>query len=284
MPSDITAERSAVWIKSHPAPSPEKKEKGHENRIAVLLICLTAAASAAGLFIPGMYRDKPAFILAWTGNDIITLFVVLPVFAAAAYFALKGSLTALLLRTAAMAYLLYNYAFYLFGAALNPLFFVYTSILTLSIYGLVISVPSLLIKPLGKYIPKKLPANLISAYLVLVGLILTLAESSQVVNYYLTGEPPAAPSLIFALDLTLIVPNCALAAYLLWRRTNWGFLLAFIMLFKCFAYGLVLILNTILIGSSSGEYDALLPFYLTVAAGGAGGLWLLLKNRLLTKY
>jgi hypothetical protein len=79
--------------------------------------------------------------------------------------------------------------------------------------------------------------------------------------------------LIFALDLSIVVPNTALAAVLLWRRHPWGLVLAIMMLVKAFAYGLVLSLSSTLIAGISklGPWDPFLPFYLLVTVGSITG-------------
>lgn len=86
--------------------------------------------------------------------------------------------------------------------------------------------------------------------------------------------------LIFALDLSIVIPNSLLAGILLWNRKAWGYILSLVMLVKGFAYGLVLCLGTILLAYSKvyGKWDPLMPFYIVIALGGFMGCFLLFKN------
>ena len=241
----------------------------------IILLCIVAAA---GGFFGEVYRDEEWIENAFYGTDLVTLFAAVPMLGASLYFSRKGSERARLVWMGLLGYTAYNYAFYLFGAQFNALFLVYVALFSLSIYALVLLLSATDIAALGRHFGAHTPRKLVAAFLVLVSLPLGVFELSQCLNYLFTGKLPQAPSLIFALDLSIIVPTTALAAVLLWQRRPWGYVLGAIMLVKAFTYGLGLVLSTAFVAgfSASGTWDPLLPFYVFIAVGGGlSGLALL---------
>jgi hypothetical protein len=103
--------------------------------LSVAIAVLAAAASAGGLLLPGLYRDNAFVQTTWLGNDAVTLFLAVPILVTALVFARRGSLRAQLIWLGALDYMLYNYAFYLFGAAFNAFFLIYAALLGLSIFA-----------------------------------------------------------------------------------------------------------------------------------------------------
>jgi hypothetical protein len=223
-----------------------------------------------GGFFGELYGDEEWIENAFYGTDLVTLFLVVPMMIASLVQTLKGSERARLVWMGLLGYTAYNYAFYLFGAQFNPLFLVYVALFSLSIYALVLVVSATDIKALGHRFDSHTPRKLVSLFLLLVSLPLGIFELSQCLGYLFTGKLPQVPSLIFALDLSIIVPTTALSAVLLWRRHPWGYVLGAIMLVKAFTYGMGLILSTAFVAgfSASGTWDPLLPFYVFVAVGG----------------
>lgn len=179
-----------------------------------------------------------------------------------------------------LGYTGYNYAFYLFGAQFNALFLVYVALFSLSIYALVLVVSATDIVALGRRFDSHTPRRLVAAFLVLVSLPLGVFELTQCLDYLFTGKLPQVPSLIFALDLSIIIPTTALAAVLLWQRRAWGYVLGAIMLVKAFTYGMGLVLSTAFVAgfTASGTWDPLLPFYVFIAVGGGLSVYALLRH------
>jgi hypothetical protein len=100
--------------------------------LSALIAILAAVASAVGLLAGGVYRDNAFVAAGWHGNDLVTLVAVVPALAASLILSGRGSHRARLVGLGLLAYMLYNYAFYLFGAAFNRLFLLYVLLVTLS--------------------------------------------------------------------------------------------------------------------------------------------------------
>jgi hypothetical protein len=81
---------------------------------------------------------------------------------------------------------------------------------------------------------------------------LTVIYLLQSLGFIFTGEGPAIvtrtghpTSIVFALDLTLLVPFLALGAFWLLRRKAWGYVLAGIFTVKGALYTLVLTVGSL---------------------------------------
>jgi len=89
-----------------------------------ILIAILAVLAATGGLALNIYRDNAFVTTAWKGNDAITLVLGVPTLAVAMFWSRRGRLTAQLVWMGMLDYMLYNYAFYLFGAKFNALFLV----------------------------------------------------------------------------------------------------------------------------------------------------------------
>lgn len=242
-------------------------------RLSNAIIILAATASLGGLLLPDLYRDNTTYTTIWKANDAVTLFVVLPLLILSILKTKKGSAKSLLLWTGMLAYMLYNYAFYLFGAAFNWFFLLYAGIFCLSIYALFIRLATLNVIDIATRFSVRTPRKLLATFLVFVSAPLAIFEISQCIAFIVNGKMPGAPPLIFALDLSIVVPNTALAAWLLIRNRAWGYILTSIMLLKSFTYGTVLTVATYMVAGFhvSAITDPLAPFYVFVMTGGCIG-------------
>src|SRR3954465_10723718 len=99
------------------------------------LIALMTLQALLGLASPTAYRDADWIKAAWFGNDWITLLVAAPLMWASGR-AASGSSRAALVYLGAVGYSVYNYAFYLFGAAMNVFLPLYVLTLGVAIVAL----------------------------------------------------------------------------------------------------------------------------------------------------
>lgn len=105
---------------------------------SIIITLLAAIAAAEGLWIKNLYNDNAFAKSAWYSNDIITLFVVVPFLVMANYLSQKGSQRWLMVLMGLIGYVFYNFEFYLFGAAFNIFFLIYTVWVSMSAITLVI--------------------------------------------------------------------------------------------------------------------------------------------------
>jgi len=125
-----------------------------------------------------------------------------------------------------IGYLFYNYAFYLFGAALNNVFLLYIAIYTLSYFALIFILAAL---PVTNIIGTSKLLMAISVFLLLISTMLCLVEMPPCFTFIKTGAMPEIvvksqihTSMVYALDLSVVVPAMVLGAMLLWQNKAWG--------------------------------------------------------------
>lgn len=192
--------------------------------IAVLMV----VASAAGLLIDGLYRDGPWAREALRGGDLTTVAVAAPILVVSMLLARRGSRAAQAVWLGALAYSLYNYAYYVFGAAFNNIFVLHIALFSLSIAALVLVIANVDVTAIAARFRDVRGARLIGGFLGLVGIVLGGLWVFLAIRFAITGElmaglPPDALHLVFAIDTSLLVPALVVSGILLWRRTAGGF-------------------------------------------------------------
>lgn len=256
------------------------------ERLSWAIAGLMLLASASGLLLGGTYRDNVLVTAAFRGNDLVTLALALPLLVWSLTAWRRGSQRGALVWLGLLAYTLYNYAFYLFGAAFNRLFLVYALLFTLSVGALISAALSLPLTELGRVFGPRTPARGISVFIALFALLLASLWLSRILGFVVSGEVPTdilatghPTGVVYALDLTLLVPALAVAAVLLWKRRPEGFVLATVMMIKATTYSVALIaMSPFAARAGVADAWALTPLWAVLGAGTAVSMALLLWN------
>ena len=254
--------------------------------LSSIIAILATLASAGGLFLDDLYRDNPFVTSLWGGNDLVTLVVAVPMLVAALILSMRGSHRAQLVWLAMLNYMLYNYAFYLFGAAFNWFFLIYVALFTLSMFALIFGLVNIDVNRIGQEFRGRTPVKLISSYMLFVAIGLSIVYITQSLGFVATGQLPEIvvktghpTSVVFALDLSLLVPVFILGAIWLWKRRPWGYVLATMSMVKGTTYTLMLTVVS-LWGANAGVPGASgeLPLWLFLTITGLVASLLLLGN------
>jgi hypothetical protein len=208
--------------------------------LAAATAVLVAGASAAGLWVSGLYADGAAVEAMFRGYDLVSLVLIAPLLALTLPPAWRDHPSALLLRVSLLAFCVYNYAYYLFGGRLNAVLLAHIAIFTVSLYGLILSLASLDVDELAAQFRPRTPVRVVAGILLVMGGGLAALQLSGLAAFALTHAELAEPSQLVVtptftrlgavLDLALLVPVYMLAAGWLWRRRAWGYVLAAITL------------------------------------------------------
>lgn len=243
--------------------------------LSLVIAFLAAFASIGGLVFRGIYRDNAFVSTTWLGNDAVTLFLAVPILVASIYFSRRGSYRAQLIWLGALDYMLYNYAFYLFGAAFNAFFLIYAALLGLSIFALVFGLAGLDVACVRQQFSKRTPVKWIGGYFLFVAAGLSLVYLMQSIGFIVTGKLPAIillsehpTNVVFALDLTLLIPWLVVGALWLMKRNPWGFVITAILSVKGPLYTLVLAVNSILVVRAGISQTSELPLWATLTVLG----------------
>lgn len=198
-----------------------------------VVLALMAVASAAGLVVDGIYPEETWAVAAFRGNDLVTLFLVVPVLTVALVASRRRpSSASVLVWLGMLFYGLYNYAYYAFGATFNDLFVLHVAAYSLSAIAMVLLGTSIDAPAAARGVAGGARAKVVAVFTTLVGLALLGAWGFMSLRVSVTGElpqdamPTQAVHLVYAIDMGILAPMFVIAGVLLWRAAPWGAVLA----------------------------------------------------------
>lgn len=234
-----------MTLSTHPGSVPTAPRDPHEPDdratgsalfpYATALLGLSFAAGMAGLLVEDLYTGVEATSAMLRGYDLVTVAVVAPALAVAMLMLHRPSRAPALAVTSLAAYLVYTYAYYLFGTGFNDLFLVHVAVFGTALLTVVLgfrTVAAIETPPLQLARPRaRLVAGLLGVLtLALAGMWIWAGVDNALNDTMPTGsrlvETETVVRLGIALDLGVLVPFYAAAIVLLWRGRAWGFLLA----------------------------------------------------------
>lgn len=232
--------RTSTFSTEPPAATAPHGVSRAATQLTRVAAALALGASIAGLLIDEIYTGDIATSAMFRGYDLVTAVVVVPVVAIASRLAQRGSVLARLVTTSLVAYLVYTYAFYLFGTGFNDLFLLHVAVFATGLCALILNVVIIDATTVEDRVDSRTGIRSIAAILGALAVGLGAMWIYSAVDNIVTGDVPVGSALVetdtivhlgMALDLTLLVPLYAVAAVLLWRRAPWGLVLAAIALF-----------------------------------------------------
>ena len=207
------------------------------RRLVALTGVLLAVSSAAGLLVDGLYDETEAVVAMFRGYDLVCLVVAVPLLGAALLPRFRASSRAALLRAGLLAFIAYDYAYYVFGMSFNELFLLHVATFVAAVGALATTLAAVQVPTLGA--PPR-SGRIAAVILGLLAASLAYLWISGALNFALTGEMPDDGNLLvstiaithlgYAMDLVFLVPAYIAGAVLLWRRRPWGTVLAVVVL------------------------------------------------------
>ncbi len=204
---------------------------------------LTLAAVGAALILPDPYAAVPDHLRpgAWS-QDTISAPAALALLAVNARLR-QGWAKGWLIWAGLIGYLIYAYALYSFDRVMNPAYPLYLAVLASALLALVLFVravdPARLIST-----PRPPPRRAVAWLFGLLVLLFTALWLSQLLPA-MAARQPLPGQTIFVLDLAIALPLTGLTAWLLWRGSPIGDLLAIPMLMKVAVLGVAVFLGTL---------------------------------------
>jgi hypothetical protein len=230
--------------------------------LSILILILMIIASAGGLFIEDLYRDNLWTSSQLRGSDLVRMVAAVPLLAGALVFTWRGSRRALLVWLGLLWMTVYDYAFFVFGAAFNEFFLIYVALFTLSMLALLFALPGVDVQEIKREFKDSTPVKWISAYMLFIAVFLGGMWIAQSLSFVTSGVIPQSiqdsghpTGVVYALDLSLLVPGMVLGAIWLWQRRPWGYVLGAMMMVKGTVYPLALVGMTIF-SANAGVPDA----------------------------
>lgn len=253
------------------------------NRTASPRSFTTLRGDEIEVYGSGLYRyDTLFFGAGYKGQDAVVLFLGVPLLIVAILLYQRGSLAGHLSLVGLLGYFIYIYASMAFGAAYNPLFLLYTVVLSISLFGFIVAFNSAVLKLSALDDLSSLPGRGLIIFMFISGAITLFVWGAPLIEALVTGSTPArmdsyTTMVTYALDLAIITPATIICGFMILRGNALGFVVAMPLL------TLIILLAPQIILSTIFQYRAGVPFSTGEMIGpvagfvilGAVGLWLL---------
>ncbi|MDP2814854.1 MAG: hypothetical protein Q8S15_04730 [Erysipelotrichaceae bacterium] len=219
----------------------------------------------------GIYKNDSVSVVAQgIASDMVTLFLAVPATAIALFLSNKNSFRAQLTLTGLIGYFLYTYMSYTFLWNYNPLFILYTALMSLSLFAFIFAMTSFELTTITQRFSDKFPIKRISGYLIAISILLALLWLGKLAPTF-GGAVPAGLEhyttlIIQGMDLGFIVPAGLITAYLLIKRRALGYLLSSVLIVKGIAMLIaisMMIVNMMIQGVNVGWIEIVMFFGFT---------------------
>jgi len=205
------------------------------------LAILTAIVSYAGIFIESTYaRENALYAAQGIGQDIVNLFIVVPVLLVTAFFAWRKSKLGFFIWSGAVFYLAYSYTIYSFGLHFNNLFIAYCLILGLSFYSLIYFVIISLNENISEWFKKEVSTKSTGRFLIVIAVLFYFIWLSELIPAILINATPKSIiesglliNPVHVLDIAICLPALIITGMALIKKKSIGFLLAPTMMIFC---------------------------------------------------
>jgi hypothetical protein len=255
--------------------------------LSVLLGISLAVVSFFGAFVPAIYeRDAASMAAQGMGQDLVDLFLVVPVFLISLVLFRRGSRLAAFVYGGTLFYILYSFFIYAFGVHFNSLFLFYCLILGLSLYSFVLFMLRMNRLEVESWFGTGRPVRFMGIYLIIVAAMFYLLWLKDVVPSILAGTVPKTVSdnnllvnPVHVLDLAIALPGLAIAAVLLMRKRRLGYILApvslvFVVILAIALVGMVVMLKV----KGISEDISIAAIFIILALVSTVLLWLFMRK------
>lgn len=217
----------------------------HQKVLRILTILLAvslAMVSYVGAFLPDTYaRDSASMAAQGIGQDLVDLFLAVPMLLLTFFFSVRGKRIARLLYAGIVFYIMYSFIIYCFGVHFNRFFLLYCLTLALSLYSFILVMSGFGKEDVAQWF-NHAPARAVSIYIFMVALVFYGLWLKSIVPAIITDSVPPEVmdndflvNPIHVIDLAFALPGLILGSVLLWRKQGMGYVIASIsMIFMVF--------------------------------------------------
>lgn len=195
---------------------------------AVLLISVT---SLVGLLFENTYsRETPFWIAQAAGQDLLNIFLIVPVLIASAFLIRKGIRWGIFLWLGAMLYTSYTFVIYSFGLHFNSLFLVYCWTLGVSVYGFLTLATQITPSGVKGWFDESRHEYLMSLFVLAAGVLFYLMWLKDDLPAMINNGVPAnllgtglPTNPVHVLDYSLVLPGFIITSILLLKKRAFGY-------------------------------------------------------------
>jgi hypothetical protein len=232
--------------------------------VSLVIAALMAIASVAGLLYQTVIYPTDELLQSFVANDVVNLFVGLPILLGSMWLTRRGQLIGLLFWPGALFYAFYTYIVYVFSTPLNVAFLLHLTLVTLSAYAMMGLVASIDRKVVQHRLTGAVSERVGGSVLTGLGILIFVRVIGVMVNALMSRTPVAAVELALHVSDFMIAPAWVIGGVLLWRREALGYVTGLGLLFQVsmLFIGLifVLILRPFITAAQFGLSDVVVVF------------------------
>jgi len=202
--------------------------------ITTIMIVFLVIASVFGAFVDITYaRETPSMAAQGMGQDLVDLFIVAPAFIITLIFMRRNSRIATLIFGGLVFYVLYSFIIYSMGVHFNLMFLIYCFTLGSALYIFIIYFYSLSRMDIKGWFNEKTPNLGLAIFFIVVAALFYMLWLRDVLPAIIENKVPKSVSdydllvnPVHVIDISFALPGLIIAAILLFRRNNLGYILA----------------------------------------------------------
>ena len=200
--------------------------------ISLVIAVLMAIASVAGLLYQSVIYPTDELLESFVPNDVVNLFIGLPILIGSMWLVWRGKLIGLLLWPGAFFYVFYTYLVYVFSMPFNVAFLLHLTLVTLSadtMIGLVASIDGKEVQHrLAGAVPERAGGGVVAG----LGILFFVRVIGVLVSALIGQTPVAGTELALHITDFMIAPTWIIGGVLLWRREALGYVTGLGLLFQ----------------------------------------------------
>jgi hypothetical protein len=200
--------------------------------ISLVVAALIAIASVTGLLYQTIIYPTDELLQSFVPNDVVNLFIGLPILLGSMWLARHGKLSGMLLWPGALFYVFYTYIIYVFCMPLNVAFLLHLTLVMLSAYTMIGLVASIDGEAVQHQLTGAVAERVGGGVLAGLGILLFVRVTGIMVNVLISQTPVAAAELALHISDFMIAPAGVIGGVLLWRREALGYVTGLGLLFQ----------------------------------------------------
>ena len=200
--------------------------------LSFIIASLMAVASIAGILFRSMIYPTDELLGTFISNDVVNLLIGLPITLGSMFLAMRGKLVGLLFWPGALFFVLYNYLIYVLAMPFNLAFLLHLTLVTLSVYTIIILVASIDGKKIQQRLAGVVHERIAGGILVGMGFLFLLQVVGVMVNSLANQTPITETELATHVSDFLISPALVIGGMLLWRHKEFGYVSGLGLLFQ----------------------------------------------------
>jgi hypothetical protein len=218
--------------RKEPASLPIRTSLTAAYAISLVIGALMAVASVAGLLVQTVVYPTDELLESFVPNDVVNLFIGLPILLGSMWLARRGKLVGLLFWPGALFYVFYTYLVYVLSMPLNVAFVLHLALLTSSAYTMISLVACFDGKAVQDRLTGAVPERAGGGVLAGFGILFFVRAAGVMVNALISQTPINAAELALHVSDFLIAPAWVIGGVLLWRRKALGYVTGLGLLFQ----------------------------------------------------